>query len=172
MAKGLPRSRRRGGVSAPLMRIETRLNNLPITITDPGGANGYGSADSKLRFPEGNILILGILAYCQFFSTSAGLTAGWSGAVALGTSATSDATINGNEINLLPLTTLNAATAKLSPLVRMASSSSINGTIIDNTNKDVVPYFNLSIDDATLSAGSTLTAKGFIIALVSVLGDD
>lgn len=172
MAKGLPRSGKKGGASAPLMRIEKPLDGLSIAITDPGGANGYGNADSKLRFPEGNILILGMLAYCQFFSVSAGLTAGWSGAVALGTSATSDATINGNEINLLPLTTLNAATAKLSPIVKMASSSSINGTIIDNTNNDVVPYLNFSIDDATLSAGSTLTAKGFIIALVSVLGDD
>ncbi len=172
MSKGLNRSRARG---KPLLSSVVKLT-IPVTAlalsTGSSGATGDGWATAVLRgLPEGNLLILGAVASLQFTSADAGLTTTWTGAYAIGTSATADATLSGTDANVVQSTTLSAATAKVSPLTRGTSSAAT--TPLDNTDKSLNLNLNVKVDDATISAnGVAMTVTGQVYVAVLVLGDD
>lgn len=148
--------------------IELQVTDESFTVTD--GNPGFGSV-ALFGLPEGNILILGAVAYIILSSSAAGITTTFDGDVSLGTAATEDGDVSdSNEANIIPSTALGAATAKVSPRVRAVSTSS--GTIIDNTAGNVVVYLNVLIDNAAISADSVIIANAEITMCISVLGDD
>lgn len=167
--KGLPRSLARAPKTAPaLRRVTINVKALQVTITDPGAAVGFGAAAFG-TLPEGNVLIVGAIANLILSSASAGITSTFTSNFAVGTGATADATLSGNEVNIIPSTGTSAATAKVSPLTRGANSTAV---MIDNTAKDQNLQMNITVPDASLTAGSVMQVDGVVHLAYVVLGDD
>lgn len=171
MTKGRRRSAERpiGNKRQAMIRQLFRIVNKTISVVD--GAPGYGSAEA-FRLPEGNVLIHGAIGYITLTTSDADITATFDGDISIGTGSTSDGTLSGSEVNLVASTSLGAATAKVSPNVRLVTSTSTTGVIHDNTAADVIFYFNLLIDDAAISGAANFTANGYVEVLYTVLGDD
>lgn len=173
MAKGLPRSMGRGVASAaPVVRkLRYPLLNKALAVT--GGAStalGFGSANLG-GLPEGNLLILGSLAYLRFSSSDADVIATWSGNFSVGSTATSDTTLDGTDANIVATTAIGAATDKLSPQLRATGAASF---YLDNTDKLLSVILNMTTADnsVTDSVVGDFIVNGFIDLAVAVLGDD
>lgn len=173
MTKGRRRGSERpiGNKRQAMIRQLFRIVNKTISVVNGAGAPGYGSAEA-FRLPEGNILIHGAIGYITLTTSDADITATFDGDISIGTAATADGTLSGSEVNLVASTSLGAATAKVSPNVRLVTSTSTTGVIHDNTAADVIFYFNLLIDDADISGAADFTANGYVEVLYTVLGDD
>lgn len=171
MTKGRRRGSERpiGNKRQAMIRQLFRIVNKTISVVDD--APGYGSAEA-FRLPEGNILIHGAIGYITLTTSDADITATFDGDISIGTAATADGTLSGSEVNLVASTSLGAATAKVSPNVRLVTSTSTTGVIHDNTAADVIFYFNLLIDAAAISDAADFTANGYVEVLYTVLGDD
>lgn len=171
--KGLPRSTGRilSNVAPFVQKLNYPLLNKPLAVT--GGAAtalGFGSANLG-GLPEGNLLILGSLAYLRLFSSDADVIATWSGNFSVGTTATADTTLDLTDANIVASSAIGAATAKLSPQLR------VNGTspfYIDNTDKTLSVFLNVTTADnsVTDSLVGDFVVNGFIQLAVAVLGDD
>ena len=174
MTKGRRRSSERpiGNKRQPMIRQLFNIVNKTISVVNGASpSSGYGSAEA-FRLPEGNILIHGAVGYITLTTSDADITATFDGDISIGTGSTSDGTLSNAEVNLVASTALGAATAKVSPNVRLVTSTSTTGVIHDNTAADVVFYFNLLIDDAAISGAADFTANGYVEVLYTVLGDD
>ena len=172
MTKGLRRSAARavnGGKHQPIVRQKFRFKDLTISVAD--GNPGYGTV-AAFNLPEGNILIHGAIGYIQLSTSDADITSTFDGDLSVGTGTTSDGSLSGAEVDLFASTALGAATAKVSPVVRLTSSTSTTGVIHDNTAAGITFYFNLLIDDAAISGAADFLINGSIEVLFTVLGDD
>jgi hypothetical protein len=154
-----------------MKRTRFNLSNQTLNVT--GGAStaaGFGSTTLG-GLPEGNILLLGALAYVRFNSADADVIAAWDGDFSVGTTATADATLSGTDANIIAITSTGAATAKLSPQLR---ASNVTAAVIDNTDKTAVVTLNLITDDnsVTDSLVGTFTVAGYVEIVYAVLGDD
>ena len=162
MTKGLLRSLAR----APKLRqgpatLAIPIRNKAVAITDPGAAVAYGTAVLG-ALPPGNLVYLGAVAYLKMSSASAGLSATYNATAAVGTGATADATLSGAEVDLLAAAAAGAATAKVSPMLRLASTDALGGGIIDNTAGNLNANLNVTVPDADISAGSSITVNGVL----------
>lgn len=172
MTKGLPRSLARGAAQRQeIIRQTIRVVDLAM-LAD--GATGVGFGSVVLGdVPEGNILLLGAVAYLQFDGPASGMTATWDGDYSIGTTATADATITGTDADIIPSTALGAATATLSPMVRGVNTAALSGAVFDNTDGSLELNLNLLVDDATISADdAALVVNGVVHLAYIVLGDD
>ena len=147
------------------------IRNKAVAITDPGAAVAYGTAVLG-ALPPGNLVYLGAVAYLKMSSASAGLSATYNATAAVGTGATADATLSGAEVDLLAAAAAGAATAKVSPMLRLASTDALGGGIIDNTAGNLNANLNVTVPDADISAGSSITVNGVLYLSFVVLGDD
>jgi hypothetical protein len=170
--KGLERSRSRGrqGI-VPISKMIIPIRNKVINVTDPGAAVAW---DTEVigDFPEGNILFMGAIAYLQYSSSAAGVSATFDGDFSIGTAPTADSTLSGAEVDIIPSTPFGAATAKVSPIIRATHAVAVAGTIYDNTDGSLELNLNTLIDDTGISATSDFTLNGFFQMLYAVLGDD
>jgi hypothetical protein len=167
--KGLPRSlaHAKGDV---LQKIVVPITNVTISVVD--GAPGYGSV-ALAGLPEGNVLFIGAVAYIQLLTVDADITTTFDGDFSIGTAATANGDlVDANEADIIPSTALGAATAKLSPVVRGASTDALGGGIIDNTANTLNLNLNLLIDDAAISGAADFTVNGTLNLAYIVLGDD
>ena len=165
--KGLPRSLGRtatGGGSPKTFPISA----LAIRTS---GATGVGFGTAVIRgLPEGNILLLGAVAYLQFTALDAGTIATFDGDYSIGSAPTADASLAGAEVDIVPSTALGAATAGVSPMVRGANATPV---VLDNTDGSLEINLNLLIDDASVSADNQdFTVSGVLSLAYIVLGDD
>ncbi len=153
MAKGLPRSKNRGSKQLDdILKQTLRIRGQAITVD---GLTGIGFGSSTLGgLPEGNILFFGAVAYVTIRTAAGGIIATFTGAYSLGTTATADSTLSATEINLVPQTTLAAATAGVSPRTRGTSGATESGVILNNTTNTLRVFLNLLIDDASISANA------------------
>lgn len=163
--KGLPRSLAHANIG---VSKNIPVRNLAIRTT---GATGVGFGTAVIRdLPEGNLLLLGAVAYLQFTKLDAGTLATFDGDFAIGSTATADATLDGTDVNIIPSTPLGAATGGVSPMVRGAQPAQ---TILDNTDGSLELNLNLLIDDASVSADDQdFTVSGVVTLALIVLGDD
>jgi len=163
--KGLPRSLAHANIG---VSKNIPVRNLAIRTT---GASGVGFGTAVIRdLPEGNLLLLGAVAYLQFTKLDAGTIATFDGDYALGSAPTADATLNGAEVDIVPSTALGAATAGVSPFARGANATQV---ILDNTDGSLELNLNLLIDDASVSADDQdFTVNGVVTLALIVLGDD
>lgn len=172
MTKGVRRSERRpvaGAKRQAIMRQRFTFNNLTLPVVD--GAPGYGSV-AAFKLPEGNLLIHGGAGYITLTTADADITTTFDGDISVGSGSTSDGSLAGAEVNLVSSTALGAATAKVSPSVRLVSATANNGVIHDNTANDLSFYFNLLIDDAAISGAADFLVNGYFEVVYTVLGDD
>lgn len=164
--KGLPRSLAKANLG---ISRNIPVRNLAIRTS---GATGVGFGTAVVTdLPEGNILLLGAVAYLQFTKLDAGTTATFDGDYALGTAPTADADFGDTgEANIIPSTALGAATAGLSPIARGENATQV---ILDNTDGSLELNLNLLIDDASVSADDQdFTVSGVVTLAYIVLGDD
>jgi hypothetical protein len=126
------------------------LASTPVTV-----ANTTGSSFGGVKiydFPAGRILVLGVTADLSFDWSATDIVATGSGDFSLGTTITEDATLNGTEVDLLPLTGL------LDPFVAgvgtgkgaLAASAQFDGTATA-----VDANLNIIIDDADVDDAAT-----------------
>lgn len=163
--KGLPRSLAKANLG---ISRNIPVRNLAIRTT---GLSGVGFGTSVIAdLPEGNILLLGAVAYLQFTKLDAGTTTTFDGDYSIGSAATADVTLSGAEVDIIGSTALGAATAGLSPIVRGANATQV---ILDNTDGSLELNLNLLIDDAAVSANDQdFTVSGVVTLAYIVLGDD
>jgi hypothetical protein len=167
--KGFARSLRRGvPASQDVVRQTIALSGVALTTT---GLTGIGFGTKVIGdLPEGNILLLGAVAYLQFTKSSAGTIATFDGDVAIGSAPTADNALAGAEVDIIPSTALNAATAGVSPVVRATNATQV---MLDNTDGSLELNLNLLLDDASVSAdGQNFTVSGAVYLAYIVLGDD
>lgn len=167
--KGLVRSHHRGDPQVSPIRNISFLVSKTISVTD--GAPGYGTVVIG-DFPEGNVLLLGAVSYMQFLTADADVTATYEGDYSVGTAPTADGTLSGSEVDIIPSTAIAAATAKLSPVTRGATTHALGGTILDNTDGALELNLNLLIDDASISGNADFTVTGQFHVSYIMLGDD
>jgi hypothetical protein len=168
--KGLPRSRSRGAPALASIRKQRILvKDLAISVAGAAGV-GFGTAVAG-DLPEGNILILGAIAYLQFLEADADVTDTYTGNFSVGTTATADATLDTTDANLVASSAISAATAGLSPVTRGASAADAS-EVLDNTDGSLEVNLNLTIADASISGTGSFVANGYIELAYIVLGDD
>jgi len=167
--KGLPRSLGRAE-QFTLMNATVRVKDLSVSVAD--GAPGFGTAVIA-GLPSKNILFLGAVAYLQFFTSDADITATFDGDFAIGTVPTANNSLaDAGDADIVPSTAMGAATAKLSPVIRGASTDALGGLIIDNTAGTLELNLNVLIDDAAISGAAIFTVTGVVHLSYVVLGDD
>lgn len=172
MTKGLLRSLGR----APEIKQKVVKKTIAVTALamNVDGATGAGDGQVVIGdFHEGNILLLGAVAYFQFSGPGgdAGLTDTWAGDYSIGTTADAGDDLTGTDANIIPTTALAAATAEVSPRTRSASTAT--GAILDNTDGSLEINLNLLVDDANISADDIgFTVDGEIHIAYIILGDD
>ena len=168
MSKGFKRIfQRNAGVKSYDVVLPVR--NVTLAVTN--GAPGYGTVVVG-GLPQGNILFMGAVAYLQFTTADADVTATFDGDYSLGTGPTADGSLSGSEVDIIPSTALGAATAKVSPNVRGVSAVATSGTIFDNTDGTLEVNLNLLIDDAAISGNADFTVEGAVYLSYKVMGDD
>jgi hypothetical protein len=168
--KGLPRSRSRGSVQAsPIVKLNIPLRNFQVPVAGTTGV-GFGSAPIR-GLPEGNILLLGAVAYAQISSNSdADVQATFDGDFSIGTVPTADVDVSDTgEADIIASTALGAATSGVSPALRATNATQ---AILDNTDGSLELNFNLLIDDANISGAATFLVNGLLSIAYIVLGDD
>lgn len=171
MGKGLPRSRSRGGNKLPVRRIDLAFKDVAISVAGTSGV-GWGTAVIG-DLPEGNILLLGAVAYAQFTGpASASLADTFDGDYAIGSTPADDGTVTDGDVDIIQSTALGAATAEVSPRARGTSAAATAGVILDNTDGSLELNLNLLIDDANISGTVAMTATGVLHLSYIVLGDD
>lgn len=170
--KGLPRSRSRGPQAfSPIIKTTVKATNVAVSVAGTSGV-GWGTAVIG-DLPEGNILLLGAVAYFTFTGpTSASLSDTFDGDYAIGSAPTGDATLSGSEVDIIQSTALGAATAEVSPRARGTSTGATAGVILDNTDGSLELNLQLLIDDADISGTVAMTATGVLHLSYIVLGDD
>lgn len=166
--KGLFRSLKASPATQAIVKQTFKLRALSCTVTGATGV-GYGSAVLG-DFPAGNILLLGAVGYFTVTKTTANITATFDGDVAVGTTATADATLSGTDVNVLPSTALGAATAGVSPTVRATNATA---AVLDNTDGSLELNLQVLVDDADIDAAAqNVTVTGEVYLSYVVLGDD
>ena len=176
MSKGLVRSLGRG---APLdqlvskMLLSPRAASATFTVD---GATGVGFGTIPLGgLPQGNILLLGAVAYMQAAGPGgdAGLVDTWAGDYGIGTTPADDGTIDAGDVDIIASTALAAATAEVSPRTRGEVTSPIVPVILDNTDGSLEVNYNVLVDDANISADAIpFTVEGEVWISYVMLGDD
>ena len=172
MGKGLPRSMSRGAAQRRDVIKQNFVIDGTVTVSATGSAVGFGTAVIG-DLPEGNILLLGAVAYLSLAGTGsdANLTATWDGDFSIGTSPTADVTLSGTEVDIIGSTALGAATAEVSPRVRAVNATQ---AILDNTDGSMELNLNVLVDAATITDDQSvvLTASGILQLVYVVMLDD
>ena len=167
--KGLPRSLARAQLSS-IMNTSIRVKDLTVSVAD--GAPGFGTA-VLAGLPQGNILYLGAVSYLQFTTADADISATFDGDYAIGTVPTANNSLaDAGDADIVPSTAFGAATAKVSPVIRGASTDALGGLIIDNTAGTLELNLNVLIDDAAISGAADFTVQGSVHIAYVLLGDD
>lgn len=168
--KGLPRSTARAPKTrAPVVTQRIQLKDLQVAVAGTTGV-GFGSAVIS-GLPQGNILLLGAVAYAQFSKNGdADVQDAFDGDFSIGTAPTVDVDLaDTGEADIIASTALGAATAGLSPALRAINAAQ---AILDNTDGSLELNLNLLIDDANISGAATFLVNGSLNIAYIVLGDD
>ena len=174
--KGLQRSMSRGPAALQnSVKIDAPIN-ATITITGVDAAVDAGTAVIG-GLPQGNILILGAVAYVKVDAgADANVIDNWNGDFGIGYAPNADVDLaDALEDAIIPSTALDAgASDKVTPLTRGVSTGTEHGVIVDNTAGDYELNFNLLIDDNVITdtLDGVFTVSGTIHLALIVLGDD
>lgn len=153
------------------------IHQTTITLTDLAQTvvNGTEYQSTKIYdFPEGRILVLGVVASIAQKTTSdiaSTLNSGVTGALSIGTAAASSTTLNSTMADLLPSTAFTSSTtinvAGTAVGAALAASAHFDGT---GTAKDV--YINTAYATTTdVDADATQTLTGTVKITWINLGD-
>lgn len=173
MAKGLPRSLANSQLLLPknaVTKIVVPIRGLVVPITDPGAANGFGTAVFG-DLPEGDLIFMGAVLYARLTSTDVDLVAAFAGNLAIGTAPTADATLNGQEVDIVASQAFTTASSSVSAYTRYAAATATLAQV-DNRNGALELNFNCFITDATLTGAASMLVEGALHLAYIHLGDD
>lgn len=171
--KGLIRSLERAPKSKQLIvkQIVAPIS-LTVSVTAAGAAVGFGTAVLE-GLPEGNIAFFAAVANLLLSGSGsdANLVDDWEGDFSLGTTATTDVTLDSTDVNIVASTPVGPAVAEVSPLTRGVGTGI---SVFDNTDGSLEINLNVLIDAADIVDGQTvaLTVTGEAYISYVVLGDD
>jgi len=176
MGKGLPRSMKR---AAPLrdeiIKQVVRIKDLTVNVAAASTAVGFGTAVIG-GLPQGNLLLLGAVAYLSLTTADTDAAAPWHGDFGIGTAPTADADLgDAEDDNIIPSTTIDAAgSTRTSATVRATSTTTEQGAIIDNTDGSKELNLNVLVDAADMAddSAAAFTANGYVVIAYIPLGDD
>ncbi len=168
--KGLPRSLSRGpALAQPITKQHFSFSALPVSVDGLTGV-GFGSAVIG-ALPEGNILMLGAVAYVALLGpTSANLVDAFDGDFGIGSTPASDGTIDAGDVDIIASTTLPQAVAEA-----VARTRGVNAVqaMLDNTANALEINLSILVDDADIDAdGIIIAATGDLWLAYIMLGDD
>ena len=149
-------------------RKTLKLTAEEVVIVEGGtGTNGYGGA-KIYDFPEGRILVHGVVADLKITFAPSITNEGVGIDVGLGTAAVTDGDItDSTDIDLCAAIAVDPFTnATVAVQGQLAAAAQFDGTA---TAKDM--YVNINIDDADISATATGRVTGTIVITYSELGD-
>lgn len=171
--KGLPRSMQRGSPS--MQEIIKQAIPFALKIVS-SGASGVGFGTAPLAgLPEGNILLLGAVAYAVVAKDTvlgaAGTLDTFTGNYAIGSAANADADLaDAGDADVIASAAISAAVSGVSASTRGTGATPV---VIDNTDSSKVLNFNLLLADASVSADTQhLNVTGTLYIAYIVLGDD
>ena len=143
---------------------------LPVTVTNTTGIS-FGNF-KLLDLPKGRILVLGNTVKWSRIAFSSGIAATGSGDYSMGTTGTTDATLDSTDVDLL------ASTAMADPFVAGVSTDTAGAALaavayLDGTTTAKDVYLNAIVDDIDVSnaATDTVTFTGRIVLTWTNLGD-
>lgn len=172
MGKGLPRSLGRGSFQEQVVsKIKVAVDHT-VTVSATGAAIGFGSVVLS-GLPEGQLKMLGAAVKLDFkgSGSDANLVDTWNGDFGVGTTPADDATISGDDVNVIASTALGPAVAEVAPTV-----NAINGTdaVFDNTAADLELNLNVLIDAADITDDESvdLSVTGVVEFTFITLLDD
>jgi hypothetical protein len=140
------------------------LTDIPLSVSAVGAGVGFGSLSlDDLALPEGDVIVLGIVANLSFTSEDANIAATWSGDFSIGTKATIDADlVDDDEANLLPSTAIGPAVADVIASARYAAVPVEAAQILELDAPEPLKI-NMLVDAANITDAST--------GVISVSGD-
>jgi hypothetical protein len=148
------------------------IQGLVMTITDPGAANAFGSVVLG-DLPNGDLLLLGAVAYLRLTKLTAGLVDTFAGNFSIGTDPTVDATLTGNDITIMQSQAFTTAVAGVSAYTHYTPSSAGSlTTVINNRDGTLELNLNVFILDASITTGATMKVDGVLHLAYVHLGDD
>lgn len=172
MPKGLPKSLSRGETVRQSIIKKRIAVNTTVTVSATGAAIGFGSAVLE-GLPECYIGLLGAVGRFSFSGSGsdANLVDTWSGDFGVGTTPADDATITGNDVDVLPSTPIGAATAEV---IATQLAANAGTDLIDNTSGTRELNLNLLIDAANITDDESvdITVEGTLELVFITLGDD
>lgn len=150
-------------------RTVIQLVGKTITVANTTGIS-FGNV-KIFDFPKGRILVLGcVLQDLTVGLTNAGnvtpIDAADGGDVSLGSTGTSDSTLNGTDVDLLPSTSIDPLSGGIAGAALAAHA------VFDGTTTPLDMYLNMIIDDADVGDGASdvLEISGIIVVTWINLG--
>jgi len=138
------------------------LSDVPVVVV---GATGVGFGGTKIYdLPEGRILVQGVTVDSLIVTVGTGLDAADGGDWSFGTAITTNATLDGVNVDIAPKTSADAINSTNS--TALAASAQFDGT---TTAKDI--NINMIIDDADIAATVTNTVDATVTVTWINLGD-
>lgn len=169
MTKGLPLSLSRGAPARQAIIKQTvKVRGASLTVN---GASGVGFGSVVIGdLPQGNVLLLGAVAYMQFTGpTSSDLADTWSGDFAVGTTPAGDGSLTNADVDIVASTAVGPAVAEASPRTRGVAATATNGAILDNTDGSLELNLSLLVDDANIGADDLVFLVNGELQLVYVI---
>lgn len=146
------------------------FTNVSLPITDPGTGDGFGNL-AVYTFPEGVIQFLGASVNLSVSESSADIADNWGGNFSLGTAGiTATGSLTGALANLLPSTTIPAATGGAST-AKGASTSTQAPQLLSGASTPVAVFLNMLVGDSSISGNAPVTLNGKVVLVWSYLGD-
>lgn len=146
------------------------LNSLPVTVANTTGVSFGGT--KFYDFPAGRILVLGVTASSISFGlTDSGnvtpIDAADGGDLSIGSTAPTDGTLTGSDVDLLPSTSIDPLSGGVTGAALAAAAQ------FDGTTSALDAFFNILIDDADVGDGASdvlLVSASVVIHWIN-LGD-
>ena len=155
----------------PFRRTVLKFTNVAVALVDEAGVVAY-KGTKVYDFPAGNILPFGAVADLAVTKSSAGVIATWDGDFSLGTvTASNNATLSGDEQNIIPTTPTPQAVAGATTAKGMNAAAIAP---LDGTGTAIDAFLNFLVDDADHDVTSTpcnLILNGTVVLTWINLGD-
>jgi len=147
------------------------LHDKQMTITDDGV--GYG-AELLYTFPVGHILVLGVVVDANIdasdqYDTDTNYDDDGEGDFSVGTTGTSDTTLDGTDVNLIASTAFTLSAAGETGAL---DGDAIASDLFDGTGGAITVYLNALADDADLAGNAIVAFQGTITIHWIELGDN
>ena len=128
------------------------VSGLPITLANTTGAS-FGNV-ALMTFPKGLIHVVGVSVHNFLFDYTdddgnvTPLAGTMGGDFSLGSTGTSDATLNGTDVNIL-------ASTSYDPFSTAVSANSGINAMLDGTSTAITCYINAIVDDGDVADGAS-----------------